>query len=99
MMSQLTFSSICSISIDNESNTCSFRSGAVSADVLGIVDVPILLYATNFISMSFSNFRACLRRTKKSKAKFMTHCLNKQKLYSIEYLPSHSDAPILIKFS
>lgn len=38
-----TLSSICSISMDSESKTCSLRSGAVSADVLGIVDVPILL--------------------------------------------------------
>lgn len=49
--------------MDSESNTCSFKSGAVSADVLGIVDVPILLYATSFISISFSNLRACFRKT------------------------------------
>lgn len=58
-----TLSSICSISMDSESKTCSLSNGAVSADVLGIVDVPILLYATSFISISFSNLRACFRKT------------------------------------
>lgn len=62
-LNEFTFSNICSISMESESNTCSFNSGAVSADVLGIVDVPILLYATSFISMSFSNLRACFLRT------------------------------------
>lgn len=96
-----TFSSICSISIDSESKTCSLRSGVVSADVLGIADVPILLYATSFISISFSSLRACFRRTvKKWNAFSIIHLQNKQQNqhFFIDSLPSHSDAPILIIF-
>lgn len=70
VMCARTLSSICSISMESESKTCSLSNGAVSADVLGIVDVPILLYATNFISISFSNFRACFRSTKKINEKY-----------------------------
>lgn len=70
-----TFPNICSISIDNESKTCSLSNGDVSTDVLDTDELPILLYATNFKSISFSNFRACFRRTK-HKDKFNEAKLN-----------------------
>lgn len=92
-----TFSSICSISMDSESNTCSFSSGAVSADVLGIVDVPILLYATSFISISFSNLRACFRKTSQHPKKKKKPELIYVSLYAInQFLPSQSDVPIVM---
>lgn len=102
-----TFSSICSISMDSESNTCSFKSGAVSADVLGIVDVPILLYATSFMSISFSNLRACFRRTlssqhqqkeeEKHPNQFEISFFFEQKTIEFnQFLPSQSDVPIVI---
>lgn len=60
------FSNICSISIERESNTCSPKSGDVSALVLADVVPPelTLLYATNFKSISFSKSLACFLKSK-----------------------------------
>lgn len=82
----LTLSSICSISIDNESKTCSPSSGAVSTDVVGTGELPTLLYATSLMSISFSNLRACLRKTKnKTKTQSISHTM---KIDRIRYLVS-----------
>lgn len=62
----LTLSNICSISKDNESKTCSLSNGEVSADELATGELPILLYATSFKSISFSSFLACFRSTRQT---------------------------------
>lgn len=80
-----TLPNICSISIDSESKTCSLSNGDVSADVLDTDELPILLYATNFKSISFSNFRACFRRTE-HKDKFNEPKFKFEDIFNIKLL-------------
>lgn len=79
---------------------CSPSNGAVSADVVGTGELPTLLYATSLMSISFSNFRACFRKTERkthTNTPHQSHRISTSIGFRI-HLPSQSDVPITARW-